>query len=347
MAPPAPVSGEAGPPDRAVPDLHAHGLFNYREVYANLSPATLTEMAVVRGEGLLGSRGALAVLTGTRTGRSPGDRYVVAEPVVRDEIWWGTVNRPMEPAVFERLMEKVKAYLQGRDLFVTDNWACADPRYRLHIRVIAEKAWHTLFAQCLFLRPTAQERAGFVPQLTIVHASGMQADPAIDGTGSETFIVLSLQRGLVVVGGTHYAGEIKKAVFAVLNYLLPRQGVFPMHCAANIGPKGDTALFFGLSGTGKTTLSADPERRLIGDDEHGWSAEGVFNFEGGQFRGGLLRQDDQPVSGGGAADLERHSLRLCPGERGPRPANAPAGLRGRSFHGKYAGRVPGRLHRQL
>ena len=283
MAPPAPVSGEAGPPDRAVPDLHAHGLFNYREVYANLSPATLTEMAVVRGEGLLGSRGALAVLTGTRTGRSPQDRYVVAEPSVRDEIWWGTVNRPMEPAVFERLMEKVKAYLQGRDLFVTDNWACADPRYRLHIRVIAEKAWHTLFAQCLFLRPTAQERAGFVPQLTIVHASGMQADPGMDGTGSETFIVLSLQRGLVVVGGTHYAGEIKKAVFAVLNYLLPRQGVFPMHCAANIGPKGDTALFFGLSGTGKTTLSADPERRLIGDDEHGWSAEGVFNFEGGCY----------------------------------------------------------------
>jgi phosphoenolpyruvate carboxykinase (ATP) len=189
----------------------------------------------------------------------------------------------MEPAAFERLLDRVRAYLQGRDLFVTDNWACADPRYRLNIRVIAEKAWHALFAQCLLLRPTLDERAGFQPQLTILHASGMHAEPALDGTRSEAFIVLNLHRGLVLVGGTHYAGEIKKAVFAVLNYQLPRKGVFPMHCSANIGPKGDTALFFGLSGTGKTTLSADPERRLIGDDEHGWSDEGVFNFEGGCY----------------------------------------------------------------
>jgi phosphoenolpyruvate carboxykinase (ATP) len=286
MAPPAPASsGQAAWPvsPEDPPDLSAHGLINYGNVNANLSPAALTEMAIAQREGLLSSRGALAVRTGTRTGRSPQDRYIVAEPQVRDDIWWGPVNRPMEPSVFERLVDKVQAYLQGRDLFVSDNWACADPRYRLNIRVIAEKAWHSLFAQCLFLRPTRQERAGFQPQLTIVHASGMQADPAADGTRSETFIVFSLQRGLVLVGGTQYAGEIKKAAFAVLNYLLPRQGVFPMHCSANLGAKGDTALFFGLSGTGKTTLSADPERRLIGDDEHGWSDQGVFNFEGGCY----------------------------------------------------------------
>src|SRR5437660_905985 len=181
------------------PDLSAHGLINYGRVYANLSPAALTELAVTRHEGLLGSKGALAVQTGARTGRSPQDRFLVADPQVRDDIWWGPVNRPMEPAVFERLVAKSHAYLQGRDVFVTDNWACADPRYRLNIRVIAEKAWHVLFAQCLFLRPSAQERASFQPQLTIVHASGMQADPEIDGTRSETFIVLSLQRGLVLV----------------------------------------------------------------------------------------------------------------------------------------------------
>jgi phosphoenolpyruvate carboxykinase (ATP) len=275
--------------------LRSYGLINHGDVYANLSPAALTEWAVLRQEGMLGSKGALAVLTGARTGRSPQDRYLVAEPSVRDAIWWGPVNRPMEPAVFERLMHRVCAYCQGRDLFVTDNWACADPRYRLNIRVIAEKAWHVLFAQCLFLRPNAAERAEFQPQLTILHVSGMQADPATDGTRSETFIVLNLERGLVLIGGTGYAGEIKKAVFAVLNYLLPREGVLPMHCSANIGPAGDTALFFGLSGTGKTTLSADPERRLIGDDEHGWSEEGIFNFEGGCYAKTIrLSQEGEP-----------------------------------------------------
>jgi phosphoenolpyruvate carboxykinase (ATP) len=275
------VTAAADP--EVAPDLRAHGLVNCGHIYANRSAAVLTEMAVTRREGSLGWKGALAVLTGARTGRSPQDRYLVADPQVRDDIWWGPVNRPMEPALFDRLLEKVGAYLQGRDLFVTDNWACADPRYRLNVRVIAEKAWHTLFAECLLLRPSGQERAGFQPQLTIVHASGMHAVPATDGTHSEVFIVLNLPRRLVLIGGTHYAGEIKKAVFSVLNYLLPTQGVFPMHCSANIGPKGDTALFFGLSGTGKTTLSADPERCLIGDDEHGWSDDGVFNFEGGCY----------------------------------------------------------------
>jgi phosphoenolpyruvate carboxykinase (ATP) len=240
-------------------------------------------MALERGEGLLTAKGAFTAYTGSRTGRSPQDRFLVASPSVRDDIWWGPVNRPMETAVFERLHGRVLAYLQGRELFVCDAWTCADPHYRLPVRVISEKAWHTLFARCLLLRTTPEERERFEPQLTVIHACDMHADPATDGTHSEAFVLLDLEQGLVLVGGTHYAGEIKKAVFSVLNYLLPRRGVFPMHCSANIGPAGDTALFFGLSGTGKTTLSASPERRLIGDDEHGWSDHGVFNIEGGCY----------------------------------------------------------------
>ncbi|HXG09975.1 MAG TPA: phosphoenolpyruvate carboxykinase (ATP) [Gemmataceae bacterium] len=276
-------------------DLRAHGLINPGPVHANLAPSALTELALARGEGLLTETGALVAYTGSRTGRSPLDRYLVAEPAVRDEIWWGSVNRPMEPAAFQRLLDKVLAYLQGRELFVFDGWACADPRHRLNVRVIAEKAWHALFARCLFLRPPPGELGDGPPQLTVLNACGMRADPAADGTRSEVFVVLSLERRLVLIGGTHYAGEIKKAVFSVLNYLLPKQGVFPMHCSANIGPAGDTALFFGLSGTGKTTLSADPERRLIGDDEHGWSDEGVFNIEGGCYAKTIrLSRDGEP-----------------------------------------------------
>src|SRR5262245_34685806 len=200
MAPPAVANHHqtAPPPTEAPLDLRAHGLINGGTLYANLAPAALTEIALARREGLLGARGALAVLTGTHTGRSPQDRYLVAEPSVRDEIAWGPVNRPMEVATFERLLDKVHAYLQGRDLFLTDNYACADPRYRLPIRVLAEKAWHTLFARCLFLRPTVEERADFQPELTIMDVSGMQAEPASDGTRSETFIVLSLERRLVL-----------------------------------------------------------------------------------------------------------------------------------------------------
>jgi phosphoenolpyruvate carboxykinase (ATP) len=281
---PAPVAvSEPKPGPEGRPDLAAHGLANPGPVHANLSPAGLTELAVRRGEGLLTETGALVAYTGSRTGRSPRDRFIVSEPGSKNDIWWGPINRPVEAAVFERMFGKVQAYLQGRELFVTDAWACADPQHRLQVRVITEKAWHALFAQCLLLRPSVEDRAGFQPQLTIFHACDMQADPAVDGTPSEVFVLLNLDRGIVLVGGTHYAGEIKKAVFAVLNYLLPQQGVFPMHCSANIGPAGDSALFFGLSGTGKTTLSADPGRRLIGDDEHGWSEDGVFNFEGGCY----------------------------------------------------------------
>jgi phosphoenolpyruvate carboxykinase (ATP) len=189
----------------------------------------------------------------------------------------------MDADVSVRLEQRMRAYLQNRDLFIFDGWACADPRHRLAVRVVSEKAWHAMFARCLLLRPSLEERRHFQPQLTILHACDMKADPATDGTRGGTFIVLDLARSTVLVGGTHYAGEIKKAVFSVLNYLLPQRDVFPMHCAANIGRAGDTALFFGLSGTGKTTLSADPDRRLIGDDEHGWSDEGVFNIEGGCY----------------------------------------------------------------
>jgi phosphoenolpyruvate carboxykinase (ATP) len=259
-------------------DLAAQGLRHTGMVHAQLPPAALIELALRRGEGILTDSGALTAYTGAMTGRSPKDRCLVPEAARPDEIWWGPVNRPMAPAVFDRLFDRVRAYLQGRDLFVCHGAACADPRHALAVRVVADKAWHALFAQCL-LRPAN----GGPPELTIVCASGMRADPAADGTRSEVFVVLNLERRLVLIGGTEYAGEIKKSVFSVLNYLLPFRGVFPMHCSANIGPAGDAALFFGLSGTGKTTLSADPARRLIGDDEHGWSDEGVFNIEGGCY----------------------------------------------------------------
>jgi phosphoenolpyruvate carboxykinase (ATP) len=270
-------------------------LTNPGPIHANLSPADLIEHALRRGEGILADQGALVAATGKHTGRSPKDRYLVASPAVRDDIDWGRINQPMEPEAFERLHGKVRSYLQGRELFVQDGWACADPRYRLPARVVAEEAWHALFARCLLLRPSPQDLRRFQPGLTVLHAAGMQADPNTDGTRSETFIVLDLEARLVLIGGTRYAGEIKKSVFSVLNYCLPRQGVLPMHCSANIGPAGDTALFFGLSGTGKTTLSADPERRLIGDDEHGWSAHGIFNFEGGCYAKTIkLSRDGEP-----------------------------------------------------
>jgi phosphoenolpyruvate carboxykinase (ATP) len=267
---------------RADLDLGRHGIHYPGAVHYQLSPAAWIELALARGEGVLAANGAFVALTGTHTGRSPKDRYLVAEPLSQADIGWGPINRPMEPAVFEHLLHRMLAYLQGRELFVCDASACADPDHALPVRVIAEKAWHTLLAQALLRDASGMEDASEAG-LTILCASGMHADPTLDGTHSDTFIVLHLARGLVLIGGTEYAGEIKKAVFSVLHYLLPLRGVFTMHCAANIGTAGDTALFFGLSGTGKTTLSADPERRLIGDDEHGWSDAGIFNIEGGCY----------------------------------------------------------------
>jgi phosphoenolpyruvate carboxykinase (ATP) len=283
---PSPAVARTGPAPGGGPDLSAHGLRHPGAVHAHLTPAALVEHALARGEGVLTDRGALAAYTGAHTGRSPKDRYLVAEPSSEADVHWGPVNRPLAAEAFERLLGRVRAYLQGRDLFVCDAHACADPRFRLPVRVVAEQAWHALFSACLFREPVGPAGPAAwdaATGLTVLCAGRMRADPEVDGTRSEVFVVLHLARRLVLIGGTQYAGEIKKSVFSVLNYLLPRQGVFPMHCSANVGPGGDAALFFGLSGTGKTTLSADPERRLVGDDEHGWSDEGVFNVEGGCY----------------------------------------------------------------
>ncbi len=239
--------------------------------------------ALSRGEGVRASNGALVVRTGQFTGRSPGDKFVVRDAVTESHVDWGAVNQPMAPSQFDALYDRVIQSLNGRELFVQDLRAGADQEYGLRVRVIAQLAWHALFGRQLFLRPDVSTLAAHVPDFTLIFAPHVQADPAVHGSKSPTCIALSFTRKTVLICGTFYAGELKKSVFTILNYLLPERDVFPMHCSANIGPDGDTALFFGLSGTGKTTLSADPRRRLIGDDEHGWSSRGVFNFEGGCY----------------------------------------------------------------
>jgi len=264
-------------------DLSAHGLVNTGPLHRNLSVAALVEQAVRRKEGVLSSLGAFAAYTGARTGRSPKDKFLVREAGVEPHVQWGPVNQPMSAAVFDRLHELILAYLQTRELFVFDGHVCAEPTERVNLRVVSEKAWHSLFARCMFLRPTAAELSNFQPEWTILHAAGFHPDPERHGTNSEVAIAISFEKKLVLAAGPHYAGEIKKSIFTVLNYLLPQKGVMSMHCSANVGAAGDVALFFGLSGTGKTTLSADPERRLIGDDEHGWGDAGVFNIEGGCY----------------------------------------------------------------
>jgi phosphoenolpyruvate carboxykinase (ATP) len=271
-------------PSTIVQDLAALGITRPGQVYANLAVPRLVEAALARGEGLLTARGALIARTGKRTGRSPGDKFLVKYDgrASAGQIAWGQVNQPIAPETFERLLARVSAYLQGRDLFVLDAYAGADQRYGMPIRLITEFAWHALFAHQLFRRLDVA-RTAHQPEWTVIGAPRFFANPAVDGTKSETAVVLDVERKIVLICGTEYAGENKKSIFSVLNYALPLRGVLPMHCSANVGPEGDVALFFGLSGTGKTTLSADPERRLIGDDEHGWSDEGVFNFEGGCY----------------------------------------------------------------
>jgi phosphoenolpyruvate carboxykinase (ATP) len=254
-------------------------------VYWNLPPAALYEHAVRRGEALIAAEGPLAATTGKHTGRSPNDKFMVKEPGTEGDIWWGEVNRPFEIERFERLLGRVKEHLAGRDLYVFDGYAGADPRYRLPVRVVTEYAWHNLFARNMFIREEDPEAlARFRPGFTVLDVASFQGDPARDGIRSSTFILVNFAAKMVLVGGTEYAGEIKKSIFSVMNHHLPKQGVLSMHCSANYGPgKDDVALFFGLSGTGKTTLSADPSRTLIGDDEHGWSDDGVFNVEGGCY----------------------------------------------------------------
>jgi len=263
--------------------LEQDGIQNVGTVYWNLSTPMLYEEAIRRREGRLAHLGPLVVRTGHYTGRAPNDKFIVREQSSVDKIWWGSVNRPMELGNFEALHRRLLAYLQGRDLFVQDCFAGADPAYRIPIRVITETAWHSLFAHDMFIRPLAEELASHLPEFTVLHAPNFHAIPELDGTRSEVFVALNFGQKLVLIGGTQYAGEIKKSIFTLLNYLLPQQAVLSMHCSANIGPEGDVAVFFGLSGTGKTTLSADPARMLIGDDEHGWSDRGVFNFEGGCY----------------------------------------------------------------
>ncbi len=263
--------------------LESLGIRARGAVLWNAPSARLVEEALARGEGFLAANGALVVRTGARTGRSPKDRFLVEEPETKGSILWGPVNFPFAREKFAPLVDRARAHLSERDLFVVDGFAGADPAYRLPVRMVAEKAWHALFARTLFLRPTREDLADFHPGFTVVNACGLAADPARDGTRTDAFVILSFEQRLVVIGGTQYGGEMKKSIFSVLNYILPDRGVFPMHCSANVGRAGDTALFFGLSGTGKTTLSADPERRLIGDDEHGWSDRGIFNFEGGCY----------------------------------------------------------------
>jgi len=262
--------------------LASHGL-SPKRVRPNLGTAELYEHAARRNEGTLTERGAMAVVTTPHTGRSPKDKFVVDEPGSTDRIWWDK-NARLSEAHFDALHADVRAHLDAQsEVFVQDLYGGADAAYRQQVRFVTPNAWQALFVRNMFVRPPREELAGFTPSFTVLHAPELQADPARHGTRSSTFIALHFAKRLVLIGGTRYAGEMKKSIFTVLNYLLPAQGVLPMHCSANVGPRGDTAIFFGLSGTGKTTLSADPARSLIGDDEHGWSDTGVFNFEGGCY----------------------------------------------------------------
>ncbi len=259
--------------------------FDLGFAYRNLTTASLIEHAVRNGEAILSQHGSLVAYTGNHTGRSPNDKYIVRNSFTERTIWWGKVNRPFESVDFDRLLTRVQDYLRHQDVYIQDCYAGADLRYRFPIRVITERAWHALFARNLFITPTLDEQRVFMPEFTVIQVPGFQALPDRDRTQSSTFIIINFSQKIILIGGTEYAGEIKKAVFSVLNYLLPQRGILPMHCSANDDPgdQANVAIFFGLSGTGKTTLSADPRRVLIGDDEHGWSNNGVFNFEGGCY----------------------------------------------------------------
>jgi phosphoenolpyruvate carboxykinase (ATP) len=272
-------------PTAALQRLQLLGISQAQEVLLNLSPAALVEAALCHGEGVLTDTGALMADTGKFTGRSPKDRFVVRDENTADSVWWGEINIPFEADKFDQLHQKMVAYLADKKLYVREGYAGANPDYQLKLRVVNELAWHNLFAYNLFLRPEAGADTSWAADFSIICAPGFQADPTVDGTRQANFAILNFTKKLILIGGTAYAGEMKKGIFGVLNYLLPHERqTLPMHCSANVGADGDTAIFFGLSGTGKTTLSADPNRGLIGDDEHGWTPEaGIFNFEGGCY----------------------------------------------------------------
>ena len=260
-----------------------HGLVNLAAIHHNLSVPELYEHAIRQGEGTIADGGAFVAITGQHTGRSPKDKYIVRDSVTEGTVNWGDVNIPVTEAVFDMVHQRMLAYMQSRPAYVVDVFAGADPEFRLPVRVVTEQAWHNLFARNMFIRPQPEELVDFAPEMTILQAPGLVAMPEFDGLRTSTFVLVNFKKRLVLIGGTSYAGEIKKSVFGYLNYILPDRGVLPMHCSANIGKDGKSAVFFGLSGTGKTTLSADASRTLIGDDEHGWSDRGIFNFEGGCY----------------------------------------------------------------
>ena len=278
---PAEVQAEATKSDFGLENI---GLVNLRKVYWNLTTEALYEEVIFRNEAQITQLGPIIVSTGKHTARAANDKFIVRESSTDGNIWWGEYNRPYATTKFDELFNRLQGFLQGRDLFVQDCYGGADPNYRLPVRIITELAWHSLFARNMFVKPkTNEEYRRHVPDFTVLCAPSFKSFPQMDGTPSSTFIVLNFDQRLCIIGNTGYGGEIKKSVFTLLNYLLPMQGIMTMHCSANTGKKGDTAIFFGLSGTGKTTLSAAPKRGLIGDDEHGWSDEGIFNFEDGCY----------------------------------------------------------------
>jgi phosphoenolpyruvate carboxykinase (ATP) len=268
---------------------------NFGKIERNLPIATLIEIAIQRNEGLLSNSGALSVKTGKFTGRSPDDKFIVDDEITHNLIDWGKVNHPIPTEKFDQIFERMKQHVSGKDFFIFDGFVGADPDNRLPIRVFTDNAWHNIFASQIFIRPTSEELNNHKPEFTLFFVNDFASLPEIDGTKSGTFIIINFSKRMVLIGYTSYAGEIKKAMFSVMNFLLPQRDIFPMHCSANMGRNGETALFFGLSGTGKTTLSADPDRRLIGDDEHGWSDKGIFNFEGGCYAKCInLKKEDEP-----------------------------------------------------
>lgn len=275
--------------------LEALGMKNLGHVYRNVPVAKLVEHSLARAEAILSDRGALCIKTGKYTGRSPNDKFIVDEPLSRDEVHWSKTNVPISEENFNRLYRQVLSYVQGRDLYIFDGYVGSDPNYRIGVRIINELASQNLFAHQLFIRPTEEELETHQADFTVIAVPGLQGDPEINGINSEAFIVVHFAKKLVIIGGSKYSGEIKKSVFSLMNYFMTKRHVLPMHCSANMDDKGNTALFFGLSGTGKTTLSADPSRRLIGDDEHGWSEDGIFNFEGGCYAKTIrLSQENEP-----------------------------------------------------
>ena len=290
----APADQNAWKPHAAAA-LAGTGVQASRPVRSNQTAPGLVAEALRRDEGRLSVDGAFMVETGVHTGRSVQDKFVVDEPSVTADIWWGKVNQRMTVEQFNGFKARVQAYLQGQDLFTQDLYAGADPEHRVRVRLVTTQAWNALFARNMFIRPPVSELDGFEPDYVILHAPLFQTDPEVDGVRSSTTIALSFEQKMIVIAGSEYAGEVKKSIFTVMNWLLPAKGVMPMHCSANIGKDGDVALFFGLSGTGKTTLSSDPERKLIGDDEHGWGENGTFNFEGGCYAKVInLSQEAEP-----------------------------------------------------